>query len=93
MSRLKQTQEQMEAAAKAAFRQEVKVNQLLYDMTQADIARQADMDRSVLSRCLANPDKLTVGRLRKIAQALQLNPLTVLGLIYDRKTVQNLSSH
>lgn len=92
MSRFKQTQEQMEAAAKAAFRQEVKVNQLLYDMTQADIARQADMDRSVLSRCLANPDKLTVGRLRKIAQALQLNPLTVLGLIYDRKTVQNFSS-
>lgn len=92
MSRFKQTQEQMEAAAKAAFRQEVKVNQLLYDMTQADIARQADMDRSVLSRCLSDPDKLTVGRLRKIAQALQLNPLTVLGLIYDRKTILNLSS-
>lgn len=91
MSRLKQTQEQMEAAAKAAFRQEVKVNQLLYDMTQADVAHQADMDRSVLSRCLANPDKLTVGRLRKIAQALQLNPMTVLGLIYDRKTIQNFS--
>lgn len=91
MSRPRQTKESREAEAKAAFRTEVKIRQLQLDMTQADIAQAADMDRSVLSRSLMEPDKLSVGRLRKIIQAMDLSPVIILGLLgYDRKVTGKL---
>lgn len=88
MSRPRQTKESREAAAKDAFRQEVRVQRAVLDMTQGELADAVGMDRSVLSRFLADPDKLSVGRMRGISQALGLDPLTVLALMgYEKKDV------
>lgn len=92
MSRPRQTAESREMAAKYAFRLEIKVQRVHYDMTQGELADVADMNRSVLSRCLADPDKLSVGRLRKIIHALDLNPLTILALLgYEPRAIQNIN--
>ena len=92
MRRPRQTAESREKAAKDAFRLEIKVQRVHYDMTQGELADVADMNRSVLSRCLADPDKLSVGRLRKIIHALDLNPLTILAVLgYDPRTIQNIN--
>lgn len=90
MSRPRQTKESREASAKEAFRLEIKHQRVNFDMTQGELADHADMDRSVLSRFLADPDKLTVGRLRKIVQTLDISPLTILALLgYEPKVIQN----
>ena len=92
MSRPRQTAESREKAAKDAFRQEIKLQRVRYDMTQSELADHADMNRSVLSRCLADPDKLSVGRLRKIIHALDLNPLTILAVLgYEPRVIQNIN--
>lgn len=90
MSRPRQTRESLEAEAKNAFRQEIRVRRVLLDMTQGELADQADMDRSVLSRFLADPDKLSVGRLRKIIHALELRPDIILALLgYEPKEIRS----
>ena len=92
MSRPRQTAESREKAAKDAFRLEIKVQRVHYDMTQGELADVAGMDRSVLSRFLADPDKLNVGRLRKIIRALDLNPVTILALLgYEPRAIQNIN--
>lgn len=92
MSRPRQTAESREKAAKDAFRLEIKVQRVHYDMTQGELADVAGMDRSVLSRFLADPDKLNVGRLRKIIHALDLNPVTILALLgYEPRVIQNIN--
>lgn len=92
MSRPRQTKESRETAAKDAFRLEVKLQRVRNGMTQGELADYADMDRSVLSRFLADPDKLSVGRLRKIIRALDINPLTILTLLgYDIKDIQKMN--
>ena len=92
MSRPRQTTESRDAAAKDAFRLEIKLQRVHYDMTQGELADQAGMDRSVMSRFLADPDKLSVGRLRKIIRALDLNPLTILALLgYEPSVIQNIN--
>ena len=92
MSRPRQTAESREKAAKDAFRLEIKLQRVRFGFTQAELAEQADMDRTVLSRCLAEPDKLTLGRLRKIIQALHLDPLMILALLgYEPRAIQNIN--
>lgn len=92
MSRPRQTKELRDAAAKDAFRLEIKLQRIHYDMTQGELADHAGMDRSVMSRFLADPDKLSVGRLRKIIHVLDLNPLTILALLgYDPRAIQNIN--
>lgn len=92
MSRPRQTKESRDAAAKDAFRLEIKLQRVHYDMTQRELADEIDMDRSVLSRCLTDPDKLSVGRLRKIIHALDLNPLTILAFLgYEPRVIQNIN--
>ena len=91
MSRPRKTKEDQIQSAKKAFQLEVKLQRVLLDMTQGELADRADMNRSVLSRFLAEPDKLSVGRLRKIAQTLDLNPLTILVLLgYEPKVIQTM---
>ena len=91
MSRPRQTAESREKAAKDAFRLEIKVQRVHYDMTQGELADVADMNRSVLSRCLADPDKLSVGRLRKIIQTLNIEPEIILALLgYSQKQIKDL---
>ena len=92
MSRPRQTAESREKAAKDAFRMEIKLQRVHYDMTQGELADEVEMDRSVLSRFLADPDKLSVGRLRKIIHALDLNPKTILALLgYEPRVIQNIN--
>lgn len=89
MSRPRRTKESREAEAKDAFRLEVKLQRVRLGMTQGALANEVDMDSSVLSKCLSEPDKLSVERLRKIAQALNMDPLIILGLIgYDPVKIQ-----
>lgn len=60
-------------------------------MTQGKLADQVDMNRSVLSRYLAEPDKLSVGRLRKIIQILSIEPEIILALLgYSQKQIKDL---
>lgn len=92
MSRPRQTAKNRETAAQDAFRLEIKLQRVHYDMTQGELADEAGMDRSVMSRFLADPDKFTVGRLRKIIHALDLNPLTILALLgYEPRVIQNIN--
>ena len=44
MSRPRQTKESRDAAAKDAFRLEIKLQRVLYDMTQGELADEVDMD-------------------------------------------------
>lgn len=91
MSRPRITPEMAVDAAKEAFRLEVKLQRVRFDMTQGELADLAETDRSVMSRLLANPDKLAVGRLRAIIKALDLDPLTILRLLgYTDKDIRKL---
>ncbi len=91
MSKLRKTKEDMIQAAKESFQLEVKLQRVRFDMTQGELADQVGMDRSVLSRFLADPDKLSVGRLRKIIQILDIEPEIILALLgYSQKQIRDL---
>lgn len=91
MSKLRKTKEDMIQSAKESFQLEVKLQRVRFNMTQGELADQVDMNRSVLSRCLADPDKLSVGRLRKIIQILSVDPEIILGLLgYSQKQIRDL---
>lgn len=91
MSKQRKTKEDQIQAAKDAFRLEIKLQRVRFGFTQAELAEQADMDRTVLSRCLAEPDKLSVGRLRKIIQTLSIEPEIILALLgYSQKQIKDL---
>ena len=91
MSKLRKTKEDLIQAAKQSFQLEVKLQRVRFDMTQGELADQVDMNRSVLSRCLADPDKLSVGRLRKIIQILSVDPEIILALLgYSQKQIRDL---
>lgn len=91
MSKLRKTKDDQIQAAKESFQLEVKLQRVRYDMTQGELADQVGMDRSVLSRFLADPDKLSVGRLRKIIQILNIEPEIILALLgYSQKQIKDL---
>ena len=91
MSKLRKTKEDLIQAAKQSFQLEVKLQRVRFDMTQGELADQVDMNRSVLSRCLADPDKLSVGRLRKIIQILSVDPEIILAVLgYSQKQIRDL---
>ena len=92
MSRPRQTKESREAAAKDAFRLEIKLRRVRFDMTQGELADKVDMNRSVLSRFIADPDRFRVDQLRKIIHTLDLNPVTILAFLgYEPKAIQSLA--
>lgn len=89
MSRPRATKESMEASAREAFRQEVKVRRVYRNMKQSELAEAIGVVPSVMSNLLANPDKINAGRLRKIIAALDINPMIVLALLgYSKKDLQ-----
>ena len=92
MSRPRMTEALRQEKAVEGFRKEVRVRRAHYDMTQAALAEAIGMDKAVLCQNLKTPDKLTVGRLRGMIRALDLDPLAVLALLgYDEKTINNLA--
>lgn len=89
MSRPRATKESMEAAAREAFRQEVKVRRVYCNMKQSELAEAVGVVPSVMSNLLANPDKINVVRLRKIISALDIDPMIVLTFLgYSKKDLQ-----
>lgn len=92
MSRPRMTEEMRREKAAEGFRAEVRVRRAVLDMTQAALTEEIGMDKGVLCQKLKSPDKLTVGRLRGMVQALELDPLAVLALLgYDEKMLKDLT--
>ena len=91
MSKLRKTKEDMIQAAKESFQLEVKLQRVRFDMTQGELADQAGMDRSVLSRFLADPDRLRVEQLRNIIRVLDIEPEIILALLgYSQREIKDL---
>lgn len=92
MSRPRQTRESRDTAAGEAFRLEVRLQQVHHDMTQGEVADQAGIDRSVLSKFLRDPGKFRVEQLRGVIRTLDISPLTILALLgYEPKIIQNIN--
>lgn len=87
MSRLRATPE----TAKAAFVREVRIRRAHIDMTQRQLAEEVGVVPSVMSALLANPDKISAGRLRAIVQTLAPDPAIILEFLgYSPKDIRKL---
>lgn len=76
-------------AAREALRREVKARRAYLDMTQAALARALGISSPVMSELLANPDKISAGRLRAIIRKLSLDPIVVLNFLgYSQKEIE-----
>lgn len=76
-------------AAREALRREVKARRAYLDMTQAALARALGISSPVMSELLANPDKISAGRLRAIIRKLNLDPIVVLNFLgYSQKEIE-----
>lgn len=75
--------------AREALRREIRVRRAYLNMTQAELASSIGVLPSSMSNLLANPDKLSVGRLRGIINTLDLDPWIILHLLgYSSKDVR-----
>ncbi len=80
-----------EAAAREAFRTEIRVRRAVLDMNQRGLADCLGVVPSVMSKLLAEPDKISVERLRKIVKTLGPDPIVVLKLLgYSQKELKGL---
>ena len=78
-----------EAAAREDFRKEVRVQRAELDMTQRELATAIGVVPSVMSQLLSNPDKISMGRLRKMVAVLGINPMVVLAFLgYSQKEIR-----
>ena len=92
MSRPRMTPELAEEKARKDFQMEVKLQRVRLDMTQKELGLQIGVVPSAMSELLANPDKLSVARLRGIVKALDMDPATILRLLgFDNKIISRLS--
>ena len=81
MSRPRQTPELVADNARKAFQLEVKLQRVRFDMSQRELGEVLGISPPQISDLMANPDKLSVDRLRSIIRALSIDPLTVLHLL------------
>ena len=87
MSRPRATPE----TSRAAFVREIKIRRAYCDMTQGQLADAVGVVPSVMSTLLANPDKISAGRLRTIVQTLSLDPAVVLAFLgYSSKEIKKM---
>ena len=92
MSRPRMTPELAEEKARKDFQLEVKLQRVKLDMSQKELGEQVGISAPFMCELLADPDKLSVGRLRRIIQALDMEPTTILRLLgFDNKTVAGFS--
>ena len=76
--------------ARTAFQQEVKIQRVRLDMTQDELGERIGVCPSQISKLLANPDSINVGRLRGIIAATDLGPTTILSLLgYSPKEIRD----
>ncbi len=79
-------------AARAAFKQEVRVKRAVYNVRQCDLADELNIGGPRMSALLANPDDLSAGRLREIIRVLRLEPEVVLAFLgYTQKDIRKLT--
>lgn len=70
-----------DVAAREGFRTEIRVCRARLDMSQRGLADCMGEVPSVVSKLLAEPDRLSVERLRKIVRTLGPDPMVVLKLL------------
>lgn len=88
MSRPRMTPELAVEKARKDFQMEVKLQRVRMDMTQKELGLQIGVVPSAMSELLANPDKISVARLRGIVRALDMDPATILRLLgFDNKAI------
>lgn len=70
------------------FIQEVRVRRAYQNMTQRELAGEVGIAPSAMSQLLADPDKISIGRMRTIVQTLSINPEIILKIIgYTAKEI------
>lgn len=91
MARPRMTPELAEEKARKDFQLEVKLQRVKLDMSQKELGEQVGISAPSMCELLADPDKLSVGRLRRIIRALDMDPATILRLVgFDNKTIASL---
>lgn len=77
-------------SASEAFKREVRARRAYLDMTQDELGETIGVCSSQISKLLANPDSISIGRLRKIIQVLDLDPQIILALVgYSQKEIKD----
>lgn len=80
-----------EEAAREAFRREIRVLRAQCDMKQSALADVVGVVPSVMSNLLADPDKISVGRMRRIVGALKPDLMVMLTLLgYSKRDLKEL---
>ena len=67
--------------ARADFRQEIRVKRAYLDLKQREIGDAMGLAPARTSVLLANPDEISIGRLRAINGLLDLDPVVVLAFV------------
>ena len=76
--------------ARTAFQTEIRVRRAEIGLPQKSLAEALGIAPSSVSALLANPDKISVGRLREIVHTLNPDPQIILALVgYEPKKGEN----
>ena len=78
-------------AARDVFQREIRVKLAELDMTQKLLGDRIGVCPSQMSKMLADPDSIDVGRLRQIVAVLDPDPCVVLALLgYSSKAINKI---
>lgn len=78
-------------AARDGFQREIRVKRAELDMTQKLLGDRIGVCPSQMSKMLANPDSIDVGKLRQIVAVLEPDPCVVLALLgYSSKAINKI---
>lgn len=78
MARPRMTPELATDNARKAFQLEVKLQRVKLDMSQKELGEALGISAPQISELMANPDKLSIERMRSIISTLGIDPVTVL---------------
>ena len=93
MSRPRMTPELAEQKAREAFLAEIRIQRAKLDMSQKDLGAQVGVSAPSMCELLADPDKISVARLRRIIRALDIDAAVILRLLgFDNRIVAQLES-
>lgn len=91
MSRPRMTPELAEKKAREEFLTEIRIQRAKLDMSQKDLGVQVGVSAPSMCELLADPDKISVARLRKIIRALDIDAAVILRLLgFDSRIVAQL---
>ena len=92
MARPRMTPELAADNARKAFQKAVKHQRVEFDMSQKELGEALGISAPQISELMANPDKLSIERMRSIINALDIEPLVVLRLLgYSDRAIKQLS--